>query len=255
VATIPFESSSVKKISATEMPQRLVYTALFTARFGGFLAEEELQQAEEQQYSEDACGRLVSDHYRNTSNRSPTWMMYSCLEHPSISLQIRADHRTLYELALESNDIVFANQPLEEVGEETRIAIHEKDLPLETLFNVRPVGNYPDYKGNRHPWSEDDREDQLSFGLSTAIDYKTKTDAGVSSQQATQWLTMNVLQNSIASGSLRSWLQLLDSHARSHKTYEMKSVVSQISDQIQIWIPEIYGWWSSQHRSKLDLRV
>ena len=142
---------------------------------------------------------------------------HSLLEHPSISFQIRADHRTLYELALESNNIIFANQPLEEVGEDTQTVLHDKNFPLETLFNVRPEGNYPDHKGNRHPWSQEDREDQLSFGLSTAIDYKTKTDAGVSSQQATQWLTMNVLQNSIASGSLRSWLQLLDSHSRSHK--------------------------------------
>lgn len=255
MATIPFESSSVKRISATEMPQRLIYTALFTTRFGGFLTEEERQQAEDQQYPEDSCGRLITDHYRNTSNKTPTWMMYSLLEHPVISFQIRADHRTLYELALESNNIVFANQPLEEVGEDTKIAIHEKDLPLETLFSVRPEGNYPDHKGNRHPWSKEDREDQLSFGLSTAIDYKTKTDAGVSTQQATQWLTMNVLQNSIASGSLRAWLQLLDSHSRSHKTYEMKSLISKISDQIKIWVPEVYGWWSSQHRSKLDLRV
>ena len=127
MATIPFESSSVKKISATEMPQRLIYTALFTTRFGGFLTDEERKQAEDQQYPEDACGRLITDHYRHTSNKTPTWMMYSLLEHPSISFQIRADHRTLYELALESNNIIFANQPLEEVGEDTQTVLQDKN--------------------------------------------------------------------------------------------------------------------------------
>ena len=251
-----FQTCSVQKIAATEMPQRLIYTALYSARFGGSLAEKELQRENDRnQYAEDSCGHYITEHYRNSSNKLPSWNLYSPLEHPTISFEIRANHSTIYELAVESNSLVFTNQTLEEVAEGTQVLLKNKSIPIESLFGSRPIGNYPDHAGHRHPWSVEDKEDQLSFGLSTALDIQDKKEKGIAAEQSSQWLTVNVLQNSIASGSLRSWLQLLDSHSRPHKSYEMRDVMSKISDHIQSWIPEVYSWWSTQHRSKLDLRV
>lgn len=247
------KNCAVKKLSATEMPQRLIYAALYNARFGGSLPEE--QEGEPTQYSEDSCGHYIAEHYLQSSNRIPSWSAYSPLEHPVISFEIHADIATLYELAAETKLITFTNQSLGEVAEGTQLAITEKSTDLEDLFSARPPGNYPDHTGHRHPWTEEDRQEQLAFGLSTAFDIKSRKEIGVGSHHTSQWLTTNTLQKSVASGSLRSWLQLLDSHSRPHKSYEMQDLVSKIADHINSWIPQVYTWWSTQHRSKLDLRV
>ena len=57
------QTCSVQKIAATEMPQRLIYTALYSARFGGSLAEKELQRENDiNQYAEDSCGHYITEH-------------------------------------------------------------------------------------------------------------------------------------------------------------------------------------------------
>ena len=68
-------------------------------------------------------------------------------------------------------------------------------------------------------------------------------------------LPMNILQSVTASGNLRSWLRLLDVNSRPHNSYEMKSLIQAIADEVSKWSPEIYRWWSNNYRSRQDLSL
>ena len=250
------QAYEVKKIAGTEMPQRLMYTALYMNKHGDFINDiEQEKDVQENAFAEDTCGNLLTSHFRHTSQTHPSWGSFSSLEHPYLSLYIRAAHSTLHELCTERRDITFSLQPLYEAAENTRLCVKEKDYPLEKLFHSRTPGNYPDYTGNRHPWSQEDEQNQLASAYSSAIDYDCQREAGASSVQAQQLLTMCMLQNVTASGSLRAWLRLLDSCSRPNKSYETKSLTDLIADHVASWVPEVYAWWSNSQRSKTELRV
>lgn len=246
----------VKRIAATEMPQRLIYTALYMNKHGDLIDDiEKEKDVQEHAFAEDTCGNLITSHYRHTSQTHPSWGTFAALEHPHLSLFIKSDHSTLHEICTERNDMQFSLQPLYEAAENTRLAVNEKNYPLENLFHSRCPGNYPDYTGHRHPWSEADHDNQLASAYSSAIDYNGYREAGASAIQAQQLLTMCMLQNVTASGSLRAWLRLLDSCSRPNRSYETKSLADLIADHVHAWVPEVYSWWSNTHRSKTDLSV
>ncbi len=256
-----FEPFRVETIAATEEPQRLIYTAMRTALTDDYLPawREALLDGDESQefpdVQEDRCGQHVVKRLLNCDSAKPSWCLYSPLEHPCLTLQIRADQQTLNDLARSAKNISFDLQSMRMVGRGLNKLISNHSYPVEELFFCRQPGHYLDHSGNRCPWTDEDLEDQLAACLSAVIDYNNRLREGNSEEQALQGLPNNVLVNATATGSLRAWLQLINARNRPNNLYEMRNIAELISDHVARWVPEIYSWWSSHEKSKDCLSV
>ena len=238
--TEPFDPLEVQTISATEMPQKLIFEALMTSKKGGL-------DPTQKDYAEDECGREIVRHYGQLSQKDPNYGLFTPFDHPSISFRIKADHSTLSQLILNSTQIAFNLEPLVNVGKNLGHSL------VEDEFHVRHPGNYPDSFHYRNPWTEECREEYLAASSSAVIEYQQRNKLGM--DQAESLLPMNILQSVTASGNLRSWLRLLDVNSRPHNSYEMKSLIQAIADEVSKWSPGIYRWWSNNYRSRQDLSL
>ncbi|MBG46162.1 MAG: hypothetical protein CMB76_06545 [Euryarchaeota archaeon] len=250
MSTPEFEPFRVTKISATETPQRVIYSALYSETNNHFLEDIETDQ---NYFDDRTSGSLVVQHYRSLSQRDPGWGDYSCLDHAYLTLQIKADHLTLSQLTKE-NEFNINLQSLSSAGDAIRKS-KDNNEPLESIFYSRREGNYPDHHGHRQPWSSADRENHLAISNSAAMDYDHQRNRGISETMAQQFLTVNIMQRATMTGSLRAWLNLLDYNSRLCHPYEMRNVMGLIQKHVHDWSPDIYQWWSNTFRCRLEVAL
>ena len=128
-----FEPFKATLVDATQFPQRLAYTALHADYSEDFSDSSELP--------EDKAGRIVVD--RLLKGGKGHW---GPLEHPSLSLMLRADHNTMMQLRTHRVGCTFDYQSMRYSGERIRKCAQQKISP-EQVFYVRPPGTYWDRQG------------------------------------------------------------------------------------------------------------
>jgi len=225
-------------VAATEMPQRVAYIALHNDYSENFVASTDL--------SEDRCGEICVERLLK-ANRGH----FGCLEHPTLTLALRADHNTIVQLRthrISSWDVQsmrYSGKRIEQVA--------RRDLPVEDVFYVRPPGTYWDRQGDRYEWTDSDVEECLAIALSSAIDYTRLRERDVSEEQARSVLVTNYYQNAIATFSLRGWLHLLDVRLKADAQLEARQLMELIAAEVQRWAPEVFAWWASNRKGKAIL--
>lgn len=175
----------------------------------------------------------------------------NCLEHPSLTLALRADHNTIVQLRthrISSWDVQsmrYSGKRIEQVA--------RRELPVEDVFYVRPPGTYWDRQGDKYEWNDSDAEEALAIAFSSAIDYTRLRERGVSEEQARSVLVTSYYQNAVATFSLRGWLHLLDVRLKADAQLEARQLMELIAAEVQRWAPEVYSWWASHRKGKAIL--
>lgn len=173
----------------------------------------------------------------------------NCLEHPQLTLALKADHNTIMQLRTHRVGVSFDVQSMRYSGKRIE-KVAAGELPIEEVFYVRPPGKYRDRQGDPYEWTEDDAEESSAMAFSSAIDYWRLRERGVSEEHARGVLITNYFQNAIVSGNLRSWLHLLDVRLKSDAQFEIRCLMELVCGQVQRWVPEIYAWYAENRRSK-----
>jgi thymidylate synthase (FAD) len=228
----------VERVAATECPQQLIYIALHNDYSEHFIDSTSIP--------EDRCGLIAAD--RLLKGGRGHW---GPLEHPQLTLALRADHNTIMQLRTHRVGVSFDVQSMRYSGERIE-KVATGEIPVEDVFYVRPPGKYRDRQGDPYEWSDDDVEESLAMSLSSAIDYKRLRERGISEEHARGVLITNYFQNAIVSANLRSWLHLLDVRLKADAQDEIRWLMELVTGQVQRWVPEIYSWYS-EHRLKKAL--
>ena len=241
-------------IAATEMPQKLVCKALLTSKgdhLDGLTAPFEFADQPFEYWNDTDCGQAVTQYYSILGQKDPNYGLYTPFDHPSLTLDIEADHYSLFQLIVKSSDITFNLEPLKSIANDMKEEIVDfphSENKIEDWFYVRQPGNYPDFYRHRNPFTPEHREELLAACSSAVHEYSQRKDAQIDC--AERLFPMNILQKATASGSLRTWLRLLDINSRPHNSYEMQSLIQLIADEVSKWTPQIYSWWSNNYRSQ-----
>lgn len=232
----PFE---VVRVAGYDMPQQTAFIALHNDYAEKFCPSTLLP--------EDECGQLAVE--RLLKGDRGHW---GPLEHPHMTLAIKADHNTMMQLRTHRIGLSFDYQSMRYTGSRIeQVAVG--GLPIEEVFYVRPPGKYRDRQGDPYEWTEDDVEESLAIALSSALDYKRFREKGVSEEQARGCLITNYFQNGIVTGNVRSWCHLLDVRLKSDAQVEFRWLMELIAREIQRWVPEIYDWYQSNRLGKARL--
>mgnify|MGYP001806896105 FL=1 len=231
-----FDHFRVERIAATEQPQKLIYTAFNTLTTDSFLPEHK---------QEDEYGRLFIDHWKESKKQRKqiTNEAYAPLNHPSLTLQIRANRSTIDSLSqIMCRAVAFDCQSLQETADNYRKVVSDKMHPIEDCFYSRNAGRYS-IKGEVFEWTEEDKNMQLAAAFSSIIDYNNIRNKGIPVEVAKESISQNLLINATVTASLRDWLLLLERALRLHRTYEDKALLDLIGDQVRKFCPEIFAWW------------
>ena len=220
------------------MPQRLAYLALHTDYSEGFVTSTDLL--------EDACGDVVVK--RLLRGGRGHW---GPLEHPSMTLAIRADHNTIMQLRTH-RIASFDVQSMRYTGDRI-IDVARGDRPLEDVFYFRPSGSYIDREGRSYVHSDHHVHDEKVHTMACAQRYKQLVEEGRPPEHARNVLSTNYLQNAAITANLRSWLHLLEVRGKPNAQHEIRQIIELIERHVQRWVPEIFDWWHAQRRHKAIL--
>lgn len=230
---------TVTTVAAHERPQQLVYLGLHSD-----YSEEPFSSTE---LPEDEAGKIVVE--RLLKGGRGHW---GPLEHPSLSLMIRADHNTMMQLRTHRVGCTFDYQSMRYTGKRIR-KVANMELPVEDVFYVRPPGKYTDRQGKKYEWTKELAEEQLAMCLSSAIDYDNLRKLGASEEHARSVLATGYLQHGLVTGSLRFWLHLLDVRAKSDAQLEVRQIMQGIELEVHRWVPEIWSWYHQHRHQKAQL--
>lgn len=228
-----FQAFKATAVEATQFPQRLAYVALHADYSEDFSDSSELP--------EDKAGKIIVD--RLLKGGKGHW---GPLEHPSLSLMLRADHNTMMQLRTHRIGCTFDYQSMRYSGERIRKCA-KGDLKPEEVFYVRPPGTYWDRQGDKYIWTQDQAEEMLACCYSSAIDYDRMRNMGASEEHSRSVLATGYLQHGLVTGSLRFWLHLLDVRSKADAQLEVRGLMNLIELQVQRWVPEVWAWYQ-QHR-------
>ncbi len=173
------------------------------------------------------------------------------LEHPSMTLALRADHPTICQLT-RHRFFSFDVQSMRYTGERISRVAKREWLP-EEVFYVREPGIYRDRDGSKYEWTQDDYDESMANAYSSAIAYDDLRNKGVAQEQCRHLLASGYYQNVIASGNLRSWLHLLDVRLKANAQHEIQELMELVAHEVKLWAPEIYAWWDEHRRGKAIL--
>lgn len=230
---LPFRA---ERVAATECPQQVAYIALHND-----YAEEFVCSAP---FDEARCGEICVE--RLLKGGKGHW---GPLEHPSLTLALRADHNTIMQLRTHRVGVSFDVQSMRYSGRRVE-AVAAGELPVEEVFYIRPTGTYRDRQGDPYTWDEADVQEAAALALSSAIDYANLRAKGVSEEHARAVLITSYFQNAVVTGNLRSWLHLLEVRLKADAQEEIRQLMELVAAQVQRWAPEVYSWWATHRRTK-----
>ena len=128
--------------------------------------------------------------------------------------------------------------------------VKDFNTSLEDFVYSRVVGFYQPEDDADFKWTEQDRNEQLAASYSQLIDFNAAREKGIAKEVAQESLPQNLLINATVTASLGDWLRLLERASLMRSSFEMKSIVDKISEEIRKWVPEIYRWWYSGFEKK-----
>ena len=233
----------VERVAATENPQRLTYLALHNDYSEEFCPTTSL--------SEQRCGEIAVE--RLLKGNRHHW---GPLEHPQLSLLLRADHNTIMQLrthriaTFDVQSMRYSGQRIVKVVNEMNASRSDDFSRMDEVFYFRPPGTYRDRQGDPYEWTQDDVEDMRIMAFGGASDYAMLRQNGVSEEHARFALPTCYFQNAMVSGNLRFWMHLLDIRGKADAQDEIRVLMKMIAKEIEAWVPEIYAWYASHRLGK-----
>ncbi len=248
-----FDQFLVQKIGGEEQPQKLLYSVFKTLTdrthkpVPNLLAEDDHTTL-----SEDESGKIFIEQWTPAIRNQTkiTQEAFIPFDHPHLSLHIRGDKTTVSDLKEISQALRFNSQSIYETADSYRMPVKDFNTSLEDFVYSRVVGFYQPEDDADFKWTEQDRNEQLAAAYSQLIDFNAAREKGIAKEVAQESLPQNLLINATVTASLGDWLRLLERASLMRSSFEMKSIVDKISEEIRKWVPEIYRWWYSGFEKK-----
>ena len=279
------ENFRVEVISRTPNPQQTIYAAMRQDYIEGF-AYDRLGMGTHidccvdaktgLQYDEKEAGDEVVKQLLN-GNRGH----YGPLEHPQIVINCGwLPHSTMQQIRTHRVGVSFDVQSFRYTGSRIRnlgktfkdhISCWANDVEdvlydgnegvwnldlaerIESVFYLRPVGDYNDRKGKKYTYSEDIRRQDLIWCAEAAIRYCTRIEQGLSEEHARSIIPFDVRQHWVMSANVRSMMHLLDLRWKADAQLEAQQFCEKIWPHFKSWVPEVGAWYEKNRAQKARL--
>jgi thymidylate synthase (FAD) len=129
----------------------------------------------------------------------------------------------------------------------------KRELELEEVFYLRPVGDYSDRQGKKYAYTADERAKDLALCRAAAERYAELLDAGFAEEHARGILPFDYRQHFVVSFSLRAFLHFLDLRAKLDAQQEIRELCDLMWPHLVAWAPQFAAWYekSRLHKARL----
>ena len=233
----------VDLIAATPNPQQCVYAGMHQDYSEGFVADDRKDWPDEQRAGEICVKRLLAGERGH----------YGPLEHAQIVLNVGwFPHSVMQQARTHRVGVSFDVQSMRYTGDRISKAA-KRELELEEVFYLRPVGDYSDRQGKKYAYTADERAKDLTLCRAAAERYAEQLEAGFAEEHARGILPFDYRQHFVVSFSLRAFLHFLDLRAKLDAQQEIRELCDLMWPHLVAWAPEFAGWYekSRLHKARL----
>jgi thymidylate synthase (FAD) len=179
---------------------------------------------------------------------------YGPLEHPQIVLNVGwFPHSVLQQARTHRVGVSFDVQSMRYTG--TRVVSAARgEIDLESVFYLRPLGDYADRSGKKYTYTASQRNRDLGICLDAAQRYDELISLGYAEEHARGILPFDYRQHFVVSFNLRSALHFLDLRAKLDAQEEIRAMCDLMWPRITEWAPEISEWYETNrlHKARLS---
>lgn len=232
----------VDVLARTEHPQTLCWWAMHQDYCENYAMDEHPP-------SETEAGALVIKHLLAGGRGH-----FGPLEHPSITFACGFfPHSVMQQARTHRVGISFDVQSGRYTGKRI-IACAQRDLDVEDVFYLRPVGTYTDRSGKNYEYTEDQRIVDRIICLDSAVRYKLSIERGFSEEHARDIIPYALRQHFVVSFNLRSLLHFLDLRSKRDAQLEIQQLCDLLWSHLESWAPEIASWYATNrlHKARLS---
>ena len=223
------------------------------------LPEQVIYQAGKGDYSEvpihevqipnsQECGEWIVEHL--LSNERGHW---GPLEHPGITFSVSGFvHNVIVQARTHRIGTSWDVQSQRYTGKRV-VKVAKKQLDIEEVFYVRPVGFYTNRKGKRYEWSEDNRQHTLMGILRGCEEYAEYYEQGMCEEHIRDYLPQAIRQNFVVSFNLRSVLHFMDLRSKLDAQLEIQALCDAIAPELKKWSPNVWKYYEEKRLRKAKL--
>lgn len=232
----------VEVLAKTANPQQLVWLAMHQDYSEQCVADEEAP--DEKKAGQIAVTRLLANKRGH----------YGPLEHPQITFSVgNFPHSVMQQARTHRVGVSFDVQSMRYTGSRISRLIIDPDPDIESIFYIRPVGDYFDRKGKKYTYTQESRADDEVACFHAALSYARKLSMGYSEEHARGMLPFDFRQHFVVSFSLRAALHFLDLRAKADAQDEIRAMCDLMWPHIKEWAPELAEWYEANRYGKAVL--
>lgn len=224
----------VQVISQTLKPQKVAYAAMHQDYSHDFVFDHY-----EDFPTEQRCGELVVKHLLKGDRGH-----YGPLEHPQIVLNFGYFPHSTMQQARTHRNVSFDVQSFRYTSKAI-LECANGDRPVESVFYLRPEGEYLDRNGGKYHYTRWQRQEDIAFCLRAAIVYASKLKDGMPEEQARGCIPFDVRQHWVMSGNARAIMHLLDIRGKYDVQLETRQMTEMLFDCFKAWMPEVAEWYEA----------
>lgn len=232
---------TVKTIAKTVNPQQSAYLAMHQDYSSELVANESIPR-------EGKCGEIIVD--RLLAGDRGHW---GPLEHINIILNCGYFPHSVVQQATRHRIASFDVQSFRYTSDQVlKVATGEKDI--ESVFYLRPVGNYSDRSGKKYHYSEEQRTNDLLWCMeSVKRYYRDINEYGMSEEHARGKLPFDYRQHFVVSFNCRSLMHFLDLRSKKDAQLEIQILCQLMWNHFQEWVPQVAEWYQKNRLGKAKL--
>jgi len=177
----------------------------------------------------------------------------NCLEHPQITFSVAGYvHSVIVQARTHRIGTTWDVQSQRYTGKRI-VKVAKKELDIEEVFYVRPVGFYTNRKGKKYEWTEEHRQRKLERILGECEEYADYYEQGMCEEHIRDYLPQAIRQNFVVSFNLRSVLHFMDLRSKLDAQLEIQSLCEAFIPELQKWAPNVWGYYEEKRLRKAKL--
>ena len=195
--------------------------------------------------AESKCGQIIVQHQLKVAH-------YSVLEHAFVRFDCQGfNHDTVMQLRTHS-----ASSMLVQSGRYTSkrfIAVADGELPVETTFWFKPIGEYTNREGKKYEITQDLIDERKLICYKACIDYEHEISMGVAEEDARNCLPQNIKQAFCLAANIKDLFHVIDQRSLSDAQIECQVWSYMVIQLLLEWCPEIAAWYFTNRYTRARL--
>jgi thymidylate synthase (FAD) len=234
----------VEVLGSMPNPQQLTWAAMHQD-----YSEEYVFDERDRFPDEVRAGELIVKHLL-LGNRGH----FGSLEHPQINFSIGYfPHSVMQQLRTHRVGFTMDCQSMRYTGQRI-VDLWEKGGDIESIFYLRPVGEYTDRQGKKYRYTEEKRESDLCFLEAAARRYwDSVVNDSLSEEHARGLLPFDYRQHFVFSVNARSLMHILDLRAKADAQLEIQQLCQMLMVHFKNWMPAVADWYEQNRWGKARL--